>query len=382
MSKPIDYNPHLGQKDEVVQQYMRMVHYYANRYKKRCTTTISYDDLVSEGTIGLIKAFNKYDPTAFGGKVTRFSTFAVPYIQGNILRVLREKSGLVRPPRLIHETAAKIRWKDMYDSSPEEIAAELEISPDLAAKTLHYLNNASVVYLDKPIYSDGESEITGLDQLGGIDDLSGIMIQEFVSFLKPKEQQIFLLRCEGKPQAEIGEIVGTTQPQVGRAIRRINARFERYMTNPESEEFNMTREMTTRKINAEEAKRLGVRTVLDEIEWYSGEAASGIASVSLNSLGMHISRQAAETLNLKPGDFIQVGFNGALLRMVIRKTDTGTKLNKSTGTSGSVATNNKAIGRWILSKNVVRKRYALQFDETTQVYFIQLEADVQEAGTA
>ncbi|MNI80270.1 hypothetical protein D3C73_1367890 [compost metagenome] len=80
-------------------------------------------------------------------------------------------------------------------------------------------------------------------------------------------------------------------------------------------------------------------------------------------------------MELKPGDFIQVGYNAAQLRLVVRKNDTGTKLNKSTGKSGSVATNNKAIGRWILSKNVARKRYVLQFDETTQVHFIQVELE-------
>lgn len=82
MSGPIEYNPYLGYKDDVILKNMKLVHSIANRYRKRCTPTISYEDLVSEGVIGMIKAFHKYDPTAFDGKVTRFSTFAVPTIQG------------------------------------------------------------------------------------------------------------------------------------------------------------------------------------------------------------------------------------------------------------------------------------------------------------
>ncbi|MEC0171150.1 sigma-70 family RNA polymerase sigma factor [Paenibacillus graminis] len=382
MSKPIDYNPYLGYKDDVIRENMKLVHSVAKRYRKRCTTAVSYEDLVSEGTIGLIKAFHKYDPSGFDGKVTRFSTFAVPTIQGEILRFFRERANLVKIPRTIHETAARIGWNEPHSGTPEEIALELDISPKLAARTTHYMNYATVIYLDQPINSDGEAEITGFDQLGESDDLSEIMIDEFLKYLKPTEKKVLQLRMSGKTQSEIGEIIGVSQTHISRLTDKIKQRLRKYMDNPESEEFKMTREVTTRKINTEEAKRLGVRTVLDEIEWYVGEASAGVASISLNSLGMHISKQGAKMLELQPGDFIQVGFNPSQLRLVIRKNETGTKLNKSTGKNGSVATNNKAIGRWILSKNVSRKRYALQFDETTQVHFIQLEAAGREAGTA
>lgn len=382
MSKPIEYNPHLGYKDDVIRENIRLVHSIANKYRKRCTTTISYEDVVSEGVIGMIKAFHNFNPDNFEGKVAKFSTYAVPAIKGEILRFFRDKSSLLKVSRTLKEVAAKIRWKGLEEVPPEVIASKLDISTELAVKTLHYMETASVSYLEQPVFSDGGSEITGYDQLGCADDLSGILIQEFSKYLTPKEKKILLLRYEGKSQGEIGEIIGKSQVHVSRLLERIKPKLLKYMTNPESEEFMVKSEVNTRRINADEAKRLGVKTVLDEIEWYSGDASSGVASVSLNVLGLHISRQAAEELNLKAGDFIQVGFNAGLLRIVIRKAKIGTKLNKSTGTSGSVATNNKAIGKWVLSKNVSRKRYALQFDETSQVHFIQLEAAGQEAGTA
>jgi predicted transcriptional regulator len=214
------------------------------------------------------------------------------------------------------------------------------------------------------------------------DDSTHLFVTEFIESLKDRDQIIIKMLMADAKQNEIAEELGISQSYISRLLIRIGKKYRTYLGLPESEGKKMNNEVKTRKINADEAKRHNVRTVLDEIEWYSGEASSGVASISLNSLGMHISRQAAEKLDLKPGDFIQVGFNAALLRMVIRKNDVGTKLNKSTGTGGSVATNNKAIGRWILGKNLIRKRYALQFDETSQVHFIQLEAAGREAGTA
>ncbi|MEK5414479.1 sigma-70 family RNA polymerase sigma factor [Paenibacillus sp. FSL L8-0708] len=382
MSKPIDYNPHLGYKDDVIQEHMRLVHSIANRYRKRCTPTISYEDLVSEGVIGMIKAFHKYDPTAFDGKVTKFSTFAVPTIQGEILRFLRERLTLVRTPRPLLETASKIRWKGLYDCSPEVIAETLEISLELAVRTLDYMSSANVIYLDQPLNSDGESEITGFDQMGDTDDLSGISIQEFMSFLKPREQKVLLLRSEGKSQSEIGEIIGKSQVQVSRILERIKPRLKKYMTNPESEEFMMKSEASTRKLNADEAKKYNVRSVLDKIEWFTAEISFDLPSVSLNSLGMNINRPGAEMMKLTVGDYIQVGYNSELKRLVLRKAELGIKLNKTTGKTGAVATNNKRIGKWLDSKKASRQRYALQFDETAQVHFIQLEAAGRAAGTA
>jgi len=54
-----------------------------------------YEDIISEGMIGLIQAANRFDPSIG----TSFSTFAVPYIYGNMLRYIREKSSIIKIPR-------------------------------------------------------------------------------------------------------------------------------------------------------------------------------------------------------------------------------------------------------------------------------------------
>ncbi|WP_438491045.1 sigma-70 family RNA polymerase sigma factor [Paenibacillus sp. IHBB 3054] len=380
MSKPIDYNPHLGYKDDVIRENMGLVHHIANKFRVRVNQGVGYDDLASEGSIGLLKAFEYFDPTKVEGGI-KFATYAARMIQGYIQNYLNSKGSSVKTPASILKVMRVIHKENLFCASASEIVEKTGLTLAEANSGLLFLENQQVASLDVQLSEDMESSSL-LSMIPSTDDSTHMFVSEFIESLKDREQLLIKMLMAGTKQHVIAEELGISQSYISKLTLRIGKKYKKYLGIPEREGIKMSNEVKNRKINVEEAKRLGVKTVLDEIEWYVGEASSGVASISLNSLGMHISRLAAETLELKVGDFIQVGFNAGLMRLVIRKGDVGTKLNKSTGTQGSVATNNKAIGRWILGKNIVRRRYALQFDETSQVHFIQLEAAGREVGTA
>lgn len=77
--------------DKLVQDNQKLVHSVAKRYKGLC----EYEDLFQEGMIGLIKAVRRFDPLLGYA----FSSFAVPYISGEILHYLRDKATIIRAPR-------------------------------------------------------------------------------------------------------------------------------------------------------------------------------------------------------------------------------------------------------------------------------------------
>jgi hypothetical protein len=147
----------------------------------------------------------------------------------------------------------------------------------------------------------------------------------------------------------------------------------------ESEEKPMKNEVVTRKITTQEARRHNVKTVLDGIEWYSGVAPK-ISSIGVNNVGIHLNDAAAKELECEKGDRVEIGFNADLMCLAIRKSEKGHSLSQAYGKNGSVCVNSKRMGKWLQSKNIARKRYALQYDEITRIHFIKLEREANKKG--
>ena len=106
-------NPHLpGDRDTFINKNMGLVRYICNKYRNSVTVdgAVDYEDLFMEGCIGLIKAYDNYDPTKFE-RVTQFSTYAVPKIQGEIKKFLRDKLGALKFSREQRQDYDKIMGK-------------------------------------------------------------------------------------------------------------------------------------------------------------------------------------------------------------------------------------------------------------------------------
>lgn len=86
-------NPSYALRNKLVQLNLGLVRKEAHRWLNQCTE--SYDDLIQVGCLGLIRAIERFDMS----KGHAFSSFAVPYIRGEIQHYLRDKSPQVRIPR-------------------------------------------------------------------------------------------------------------------------------------------------------------------------------------------------------------------------------------------------------------------------------------------
>ena len=185
------------------------------------------EDLYQIGTIGFVKSIKRFD-SSFD---VRLSTYAVPYILGEIKRFIRD-DGSVKVSRSMKELAMKIRdlqnkylTKTGEEISITEISKELKMPKEEIALALDSLKPTVSIYEDS--YSDEEGGISFIDSLStGVDEaeqvVSKIAIKEMINNLQDREKELILLRYyKNKTQMEVAKILGVSQVQVSRIEKKI-----------------------------------------------------------------------------------------------------------------------------------------------------------------
>lgn len=218
---------HQGDKkarDTLVEENVGLVWSIVRRFRNR---GVELDDLFQIGSIGLIKAIDKFD-TGFDVK---FSTYAVPMIMGEIKRFLRD-NGMVKVSRGLKELSYKIystreRMEKEMGREPTltEVASELGIMAEEVAAAVDA--SAEVESLQKVIYQGEGNDITLIDKLEekrnpNEELLNQMMIQKAMGFLDEREQKLLRLRYfQDLTQSAIAEELGMSQVQVSRMEKKI-----------------------------------------------------------------------------------------------------------------------------------------------------------------
>lgn len=185
------------------------------------------EDLYQIGTIGFIKSIKRFD-TSFDVKL---STYAVPYILGEIKRFIRD-DGSIKVSRGIKEQATKIRElqvKHLSQTGQEitilEIAKKLKISKEEVAVALDSLNPVISIYDDT--YSNDEGSISIIDKIkNNVDEAeqiaNRITMKEMINSLDDRDKQIIMLRYyKNNTQSQVAKILGISQVQVSRIEKKI-----------------------------------------------------------------------------------------------------------------------------------------------------------------
>ncbi len=211
-------------RDRVVTENVGLVWSIVRRFANRGH---EMEDLFQIGSIGLIKAIDKFDSSY----EVKFSTYAVPMITGEIKRFLRD-DGMLKVSRSLKETATRIRvvrekFSNLHGREPtlEEIGEELNIDKDEIIMALE--TGADVESLYKTIYQGDGSPIFLIDKLAETKDESDNLIdklalREVIASLDEKEQEIIRLRYfKDRTQTDIAKELGISQVQVSRMEKRI-----------------------------------------------------------------------------------------------------------------------------------------------------------------
>lgn len=209
-------NAPFSSKDEFIKQSLPLVHFVAKRFYGQVKALhMEYDDLYSAGCVGLVKAYNGFDPS----KGFQFSTYATCLIYSEMGRYIRDNGKALRVPRSEYELSAKIRWAKMEDKSAAEIALYFECSIKLAERTLESIQ-LQVLSTDYLIRADEDERTLG-DLIPVSDDCTSVFVDEFIQSLTPREQTIVRYRMDGRSQREAGQACGVGQVQASRNLRRI-----------------------------------------------------------------------------------------------------------------------------------------------------------------
>lgn len=211
-------------RDMLVTENMGLIWSIVRRFSNR-----GYDpeDLFQIGSIGLMKAIDKFDLEMD----VKFSTYAVPMITGEIRRFLRD-DGMIKVSRPLKELAMKAgmareRLESAMGREPtiDEIANEVGASREEVAASLEA--GAEVESIYRPLGNDDGSGGCLMDKLLGnhLEDealLNRMVLKEVLKELNPQEQRIIFARYfENKTQTVIASHLGISQVQVSRMEKRI-----------------------------------------------------------------------------------------------------------------------------------------------------------------
>ena len=244
-TKELILRAHNGDKaarDKLVLKNIGLVYSVSRRFAGR---GYELEDINQIGTIGLIKAIDKFDDSFD----VRFSTYAVPMIAGEIKRFLRD-DGMLKVSRSLKENGYRIKKasdelvsQNGREATIEELAAATELSVEDVVMALEANTDVESIY--KTIYQNDGNEVYLVDKLSGSsgdtvrDEFAGaqeqllnsILLEQLLAELDELEGKLIMLRYfKEMTQTQVADKLGISQVQVSRLEKKILRKLRGYIT--------------------------------------------------------------------------------------------------------------------------------------------------------
>ncbi|SNZ08438.1 RNA polymerase sigma factor for flagellar operon FliA [Persephonella hydrogeniphila] len=233
------------ERNEIIMEFLPKIQYIVQSIKQEnLPPTVTEEDLINTGVLGLIDAINKYDPE----KGVKLSTYAEIRIRGHIIDSLRKLDWVPRnirqKARHIEAAILEVEQKLGREASPEEIAEYLGMDVEEYMKYAEKISNSGLISIDTKVGVDDDST-TSLWQILSINDdtpdkhveeeeLKRI-ISDIISKLKERERLVITLYYyEELSMKEIGEILGLTESRISqihtKTMLKIRNMISKYLT--------------------------------------------------------------------------------------------------------------------------------------------------------
>ncbi|MYV53815.1 MULTISPECIES: RNA polymerase sigma factor SigF [unclassified Streptomyces] len=217
-------------RNTLIEMNRSLVRFAAGRFRNRGGGDM--EDIIQVGTIGLIKAIDRFDLS----REVEFTSFAVPYIVGEIKRFFRDTSWAVHVPRRLQELRVELAKAKEHlatgldrDPTVKELAELLDIDEEEVIEGLVATNGYTAGSLDMPTGDEGQSGSgrTFADVLGEPDPAMEKVenlhaLAPLLEQLDERERSIVEMRFGREmTQSQIGTELGVSQMHVSRLLNRI-----------------------------------------------------------------------------------------------------------------------------------------------------------------
>lgn len=218
-------------KETLVKENVSLVKCIVKRYLNK---GVEYDDLFQLACMGFLKAICGYNASY----ETKFSTYAVPMIAGEIKRFMRD-DGSVKVSRALKQTAKRINEyvaDFSLKSGRKPTIAELSSAFSMEESEIIFAMGSSRMPLSLQS-ENGEGEEGGRTLLDTIDSGEGeeeildkLLLKTAMESLSPRDRKIMMLRYfRDKTQSEVAEMIGVSQVQISRIESRVLKEFREKM---------------------------------------------------------------------------------------------------------------------------------------------------------
>lgn len=211
-------------RERLVEENVGLVWCVVKRFYGRGTDA---EDLFQIGSIGLLKAIDKFDLSY----EVKFSTYAVPMISGEIKRFLRD-DGMIKVSRSLKELSYKIfQAREALtvslgrEPTLEELAVTMDVDKEEIVQAMEAGGEVESLY--KPIHQKEGNEIRLVDKLEEKERkeekiLDHMLLAQLLETLDKEERQLIYLRYfADETQSQVGKKLGISQVQVSRMEKRI-----------------------------------------------------------------------------------------------------------------------------------------------------------------
>ncbi|HLL35351.1 MAG TPA: RNA polymerase sigma factor SigF [Streptomyces sp.] len=225
-------------RNTLIEMNMSLVRYAAGRFRSRGAEEM--EDIVQVGMIGLIKAIDRFELS----RGVEFTSFAVPYIVGEIKRFFRDTSWAVHVPRRLQEARVELaraneELRSRLGRTPttRELSELMSLPENEVVEAQLASNGYNSASLDAAISGSEDGEAALQDFIGN-EDAALELVEDFhalaplIAELDERDRKIIHWRfVEELSQAEIGGRLGVSQMQVSRLIKRLLGRLREGMTS-------------------------------------------------------------------------------------------------------------------------------------------------------
>lgn len=221
--------PTVTLRNRLVQSNMGLVRKVAYQMSHTCAET--YEDLEQIAVFGLIRAVERFNPD----RGVAFSSFAMPYIRGEILHYLRDRGSMIRIPRVwqeLYSKGQKLRRQLRTDlgRSPQddELAAALGVSIEEWQDCKLAWQNRLLISLDITLGNNADETVTLGDTLPDVHNLQQqryqevkLQVQDLLALLEDRTKNAIELVCiEGLPRTEAAKRIGISPMTVSRHLHK------------------------------------------------------------------------------------------------------------------------------------------------------------------